>query len=815
MSNKIFQIVPQTIPRLVQVVNNEFFDGNGNPLIFPQGPIALPDYKYQTSTYSISSDDYYVEVNGSFEVYLPNAIGATGKTYIIKNSGTGKIKISTTELQLIDNLPSYDLAFYDTLVVVSNGSNWLVENPQTKTFTRVYNNTGSIIPKGTALKIQSTYNGIPAVTLPIASGTGSQQVIGLSLVDIPVASEGIAVSAGILSGLNLASYSVGDILYLSDSVAGGFVNSTTSLLYSSRTNQIGYVTNNSSTLGTLQVQINNENLNLSLTDIERNILEGNVISGGIFQFPAPGITISSATTLDFSYMKGWIVDNAGLTTSISPIVKLIEYPGATGVSLSNITTATETYFLVNSSGVLTQQTTFPTPRQRRENIYIGKAGHANKSTIANAFPEPDIDISPAAQVRDMFTAIKLINDGVYPSYVGANLTFQTSAGTLWGLGIGWATDALNPSSITIPGASPTTFQYRTRSGGTYSNTTLIDPGFYDVAGVRTAVGTPAKQATNQRIFLIQNGVFRVQYGQAKYTDLATAIENVQTEIFETFVNFRDNGILIGILSVVSNATNLSDPAQAKFLLVSKFGETVGAAGGISTTTLQQAYNNSSEPEIVTNSTLDGITFRRGSAADTDNVFVVQNGSGTNSFYVTGDGHTTTQTLTIPNIGLTSGATRYMVVDTSGNTYYQTISNGDPINFLSGATAFSFESPTISVWGSLVPSQNYTYDLGSTSSRWNNLYVKDIFAASQSIYLGDLKLTNVNGQLYANGGVITGGGGGTGPQGFQGITGPQGTGGGSTGSQGPTGPQGDIGPQGFEGPTGPTNPAMNLFLFYNY
>ena len=143
-------------------------------------------------------------------------------------------------------------------------------------------------------------------------------------------------------------------------------------------------------------------------------------------------------------------------------------------------------------------------------------------------------------------------------------------------------------------------------------------------------------------------------------------------------------------------------------------------------------------------------------------------------------------------------------------------DGDPIRFISGATAFSFGSPTISVWGSIVPSENYIYDLGSTESRWNNLYIKDVFAASQSIYLGDLRLSNENGQLYVNGSVITGGGGGTagtGPQGttgVQGFTGPQGTTGvqgftgpqGTTGSQGTTGPQGPTGVQGFTGPQGP-------------
>ncbi len=264
-----------------------------------------------------------------------------------------------------------------------------------------------------------------------------------------------------------------------------------------------------------------------------------------------------------------------------------------------------------------------------------------------------------------------------------------------------------------------------------------------------------------------------------------------------------------------------------------------------------------------------------------------------------------------------------------------VSNGDPINFQSGATAFSFESPTISVWGDFIPSENFTYDLGSTNSRWKTLFVQDIVASSQSIFLGNLKLSDQGGQLFiqnqsnigepvsilgisgitgaqgpvaefmsivtfssvtsifvthssgkyplvqvfdntgnifvpdsiihgttnsfqmnfatvSTGTIIYGGGAGpqgmvgptgpsggpvgptglqgdTGPTGLQGVTGPQGITG-PQGDAGPTGPQGLVGPtgtngtigvngstgnQGPIGPTGPDNPAMNLFLFYNY
>lgn len=600
-------------------------------------------------------------------------------------------------------------------------------------YTRVINNSGVTLTKGTVVKIQSATNSIPQVTKAIAVNSGNNQVVGLVADDILNGNIGFIINNGKIFNLNMASYSIGDILYLSDTVAGTFVNSTSTLQFSSRTNQIGYVIDNGTASGTIYVNVNNEDINLSLTDKQRNVLEGNVISGGVFYFAAPGITVSSSTTVNIGAAKGWIIDNAGPTTSILPTVKLVEYAGANGVTISNIASETETYFLLNSSGVLYQQTTFPTPQQRRQNIYLGKAGHPNKTSLSLVFPEPDIDISPAAQVRDMFTPIKLINNGVYPSAIGATLSFQTSLGTLWGLGIGYITDVLNPSSITVPAQSPVTFQYRLQSGGTYSNTTLIDPAYYDNNGFRTLIGAPTKQATNQRIFLLQNGIIRVQYGQTVYADLTTAIANVQTEVYNTFTNFRDNAILIGVLSVVSNASSLADTAQAKFLLVSKFGETVGAAGGLSTTTLQQAYNNSGEPEIVTNSTNDGVTFRRGSTADTDAVFQIQNGSGSNTFYVLGNGNTYLTSLHIT--GLT-GSTLSLYVDTQGNVG-ATTSSGNGSQGPQGPMGGTGAGGALGYYGSFYDTTN---QLNPTASTANLMTVNSTYESNGVSIVDGSKMT---------------------------------------------------------------------------
>jgi hypothetical protein len=188
--------------------------------------------------------------------------------------------------------------------------------------------------------------------------------------------------------------------------------------------------------------------------------------------------------------------------------------------------------------------------------------------------------------------------------------------------------------------------------------------------------------------LVQNGQFRLQYGQQVYGSLAAAIEASQNEAFTTFSNFRDNAILIGILSVNKNATNLSDTTQARFLLTSKFGETVGAAGGISTTNLQQAYNNSATPEIVTNSAEGALTIQNGTV-NADNVTNLFEGkassSGTTSF--------------IRADGLISGSS-VAAVSISATTWYglpsSSFSGGTvtgPTNFTSGLTATTISATT--------------------------------------------------------------------------------------------------------------------------
>lgn len=332
---------------------------------------------------------------------------------------------------------------------------------------------------------------------------------------------------------------------------------------------------------------------------------------GVISFT--GLSIASPTTFNVAPVEGFIVDDT--TNPVIPFLTYVTYSGGTHTA-TYVNTATETWVYLTSGGTISQSDIPLTDQQRRQNIFLGKLGHANKINIINAFSQPDFVLSPLSQLRDMFDPIGFVNAGIRPSANGVNLSFNTSAGYLHGLGINFANDTLNPNAIYVTGTSPCTFQYRTQTGGTASNTTFIDPTKYDVGGVVTSLS--GTKATNQRIYLVQNGVFRVQYGQTEYSNLTQAIAGLSSEPFVEFSNFENNGILVGILSVLSSATDLSDTSKAQFFNVSKFGDSAGAAGGAATTTLQQAYNNSTSPEIIINSILDGITINNGTG-NADNV----------------------------------------------------------------------------------------------------------------------------------------------------------------------------------------------------
>jgi hypothetical protein len=555
---------------------------------------------------------------------------------------------------------------------------------------RVFNQSGNQINKGQVVHITGATVNTPTLRLANASyalsglSTEYGQASGIATHDIPNNSFGFITNFGLLTGINTSGFTAGDELFISDTVDGGISNNYNNLAYKSRVSFIGWCISSDTSNGSIIVLIQNELPTSSITIKEGNIINGNNTSTGVFVFS--GITSASTTTVNINPVQGWIVDNT--SNPVLPTLTYVNYSGVTGLIPQYLSGSESNYFFITSASTLFQTSTFPTPIQRRQNIYLGKTANFNNSIIA-VLNQTDNDISPISQLRDMFTPIKLINDGItINSYTG--LTTALGAGNLWGLGINFYKNALNPSQVSLAGSSPLTFQYRNQTGGTVgSNTTLIDPTNYDLNGIITPVGSPTKQATNQRIYIFPTGLVRIQYGQTVYSTLSAAIAAASTETFIVYPNARDNGLLIAILSVQAGASDLTNSSQAQFSIASKFGESVSAGAGASTTTLQQAYNNSAPPQITTNSTFGSVEIKRGSASDTDDVFTLLNGAGVRTAAILGNGTGLFTNLQVT--GLTSSAnTRYIVSDTNGNFSYTT---------LNAATGGTYSNGTITLSGS--------------------------------------------------------------------------------------------------------------------
>lgn len=85
-------------------------------------------YIAKTGTYTLTASDYFVDcTSGTFTATLPTAVGIAGRSYIIKNSGTGTITIGTTSSQTIDGVTTKTLnTQYAGYKVTSDGANWKI-----------------------------------------------------------------------------------------------------------------------------------------------------------------------------------------------------------------------------------------------------------------------------------------------------------------------------------------------------------------------------------------------------------------------------------------------------------------------------------------------------------------------------------------------------------------------------------------------------------------------------------------------------------------------------------------------------------------
>ena len=139
------------------------------------------------------------------------------------------------------------------------------------------------------------------------------------------------------------------------------------------------------------------------------------------------------------------------------------------------------------------------------------------------------------------------------------------------------------------------------------------------------------------------------YSEAEYGSQAEA-EAAPTS-YGVFQNQAASNLFdVAKIVVQEGATNIDQIVDKRPFIGGNVGTTLG------TSNLQQTYDNSADPEILTDTVRGALTVKRGTAADTDNILEGLNGAGTPIFAVQGDGEVDVKDIT-PSDTLNTTATK--------------------------------------------------------------------------------------------------------------------------------------------------------------
>ena len=307
----------------------------------------------------------------------------------------------------------------------------------------------------------------------------------------------------------------------------------------------------------------------------------------------------------------------------------------TSVSWSTLTAQTPTdpyagiltYVFIDSNGLPVTQPTKPTNSEVRDEIFLGVLVHVNGVNLNTVNNETMTVVNPANQIRDLMEALGFINirDNLI-SYSGATMKITKSEGEVLKFGANFENDAKDPHWLTLDAidtAAGGAFQYRMRDG-TSSALTLTEL----IRNIKDD-GSPYPGTTfadNRwgvaRVYSFVSNALKIQPTQDDFKNQDQALESIGNESFTTEQSIADNGLLIGYIIHKGDATDLSDPSQARFIAAGKFGSGVGSVVG-GTQNLQSVYDNSLPATITTDATNGRFTVQS-PAANGGGALVIKN-----------------------------------------------------------------------------------------------------------------------------------------------------------------------------------------------
>lgn len=274
---------------------------------------------------------------------------------------------------------------------------------------------------------------------------------------------------------------------------------------------------------------------------------------------------------------------AGGTTFAQPAVSgeissdqgyfAINYAGATGITVANLTAAS-TYVYIDSAGVLQQQVTTPTRQDWSRKMFTMRIAIDISTNLILGFEYLNNPIGHYANsIRDIYSF--LLANGVpfkqNQTVTGrADLGFDVGSGTL--MEFGGTGDIHNANIKSFDAVANAEFFLATRTGFDAGGNTDL-PKVWDNAETLTALGSTT--VVGHRLYRFSNGNFVLQYGQGNYANLTLAKSGAVLENYVLNPQL-ENATFFGWWFIESTATTTNGTTLTAF---SEY--TIGIQGGSS------------------------------------------------------------------------------------------------------------------------------------------------------------------------------------------------------------------------------------------
>ena len=320
--------------------------------------------------------------------------------------------------------------------------------------------------------------------------------------------------------------------------------------------------------------------NTSLDDTNLSVVSANNlqdfaqgIDNAVLKDRGTGVSVSYTSSVvsgGTTFSQGLFVGEINGDQGYFPI----NYPGSTGVSVSNLL-APSTYVYINNSGNLEQQVTEPTRQDWGRKIFTMRIAVDTVSQTILGFEYLSNPIGHYSNsIRDLYSfllaqGVPFKKDQIVTGRA-SDLGFDVSAGSF--LEFGGTGDINNANTPNINSVSNAPFFLSTRTGFDSGGNTNL-PKFWDNNGTLTALGSTTLVA--HRLYRFSNGNLCLQYGQGNYANMALAKVGARLEEYVLNPALK-NATFFGWWFIESTATNTGGTTLTDFVEY-----TLGTQGGSS------------------------------------------------------------------------------------------------------------------------------------------------------------------------------------------------------------------------------------------